>query len=75
MANSEKDIRQQEEELFASMAKVHQPMAPDSEPTQSGTTSSPGSEKLPWDHADSIRMAVKARFPGLTESQLHEVMM
>lgn len=75
MANSEKDIRQQEEELFASMAKVHQPMAPDSEPTQSGQASSQSSEKLPWDHADSIRMAVKARFPGLSESDLDEAMM
>jgi hypothetical protein len=66
------DIRQQERELFASMAKVRQPMAPDSEPMQPETVSSPGGENLPWDHADAMRMRVKARFPTLTDEELDE---
>jgi hypothetical protein len=63
-ANS--DIRQQERELFASMAKVRQPMAPDSLQTQLGGLSS-------QDFAEASRTAMKARFPSLTDKDLDEL--
>jgi hypothetical protein len=62
------DIRQQERELFGRMAKGPQPMAPDTPLPQLDLSSSP-------DSAASMRAEVKAQFPGLTESQLDELLM
>jgi hypothetical protein len=61
------DIRQQEAEIFASMAKVRQPMAPDSAPTQSEEPSSLG-------YAAAFRARVQAQFPTLTDSDLDELL-
>lgn len=57
-----------EDDLFASMAKVRQPLAPDSPQTLPDLSSSP-------DSASSQRARVKAMYPGLTESDLDELMM
>ena len=76
MSTSDSAARQQKEHaLFASMAKVRQPMAPDIPQTKPESESSPGTANLPWDHADSMRAQVKAQFPTLTESDLDELMM
>lgn len=64
-----------EDELFASMAKVRQPLAPDLDPTQLDPVSLAAIAKDDPAHADNIRAEVKARFPTLTESQLDELLM
>jgi hypothetical protein len=61
------DIRQQEQEIFASMAKVRQPMAPDSAPPQSEEPSSLG-------YAAAFRARMQDRFPSLTDSDLDELL-
>jgi hypothetical protein len=69
MSSSENsDIRQLERGLFASMAKVRQPMAPDQEqePLQLGGLSS-------QDFAELDRAEIKALWPGLTPSQVDEL--
>jgi hypothetical protein len=55
------------------MAKVRLPMAPDLEPTSSEKTYSLNGEILPRDHAKSILMEAKARFPFLTDKDLDEM--
>ena len=64
-----------EDELFASMAKVQQPLAPDLDPMQLDYESLAAIAKDDPSHADNIRAEVKARFPGLTESDLDELLM
>jgi hypothetical protein len=66
------DIRQQEDELFASMAKVRQPLAPDSAPTQQEQGYSQGI--VVPKYWDETRVQVRAAYPGLTESDLDELM-
>lgn len=70
MSKSDKSgIRQQEDELFKRMATQRQPMQPDSDPAQQGTTSSNASEP-PWYSREGIRQAAKKQFPGLTDEEL-----
>ncbi len=69
-SSNDSEIRQAEAGLFASMAKVRQPMAPDSAPT-----SSPNTAHLPGDHADAQWARMKKEFPLLTDKQLDELMM
>ena len=60
MSNDHKDIQQQERDLFASMATVYQPLAPDSAPTPPVQTSSQATDNLPWDHADAMKVSTRA---------------
>ena len=53
------DIRQLEDELFASMAKVPQPLAQDSQP-----------QGLPTTAAEQFRAKLKEQYPGLTDEEL-----
>jgi hypothetical protein len=69
------DIRRQEDDLFAKMAKGVNPMAPDSPPTAPDQQSSQNSDDLPWEHARSMREQLKRDFPKLTDSDLDELMM
>ena len=77
MSSSDKsDIRQKERDLFANMAKVRQPMAPD---LMELDPLDPDELKImlcgftPEDFAEANKAEIKARFPGFTPSQLKKL--